>query len=197
MQSNTTLLSLWLVSEIILLFHWEIDSVIINYTWWGVCGLFTQVYIVKMVKVNRIYASMKVWVYSEFTKGDKGGRSYLFLDWPVKWRYFVSYPVYNKNTEFSLAEPTCSTSDFSEPATSKYEVDLSELSQQIFVSTCFVSLLWKDVWCFWGCWKRFFASELETKRIMSYVDEPFASQTAHWKTVCSEPTSFFELAGNP
>lgn len=44
-------------------------------------------------------------------------------------------------TEFSLAEPTCSTSDFSEPATSKYEVDLSELSQQIFVSTCFVSLL--------------------------------------------------------
>lgn len=59
----------------------------------------------------------------------------------MKWRYFVSYPVYNKKKEFSLAEPTCSTSDFSEPATSKYEVDLSELSQQSFVSTCFVSLL--------------------------------------------------------
>lgn len=54
----------------------------------------------------------------------------------MKWRYFVSYPVYNKKKEFSLAEPI-----FSEPATSKYEVDLSELSQQIFVSTCFVSLL--------------------------------------------------------
>lgn len=43
--------------------------------------------------------------------------------------------------QFSVTEPTCSASDFSEPATSKNEVGLSELSQEFFVSTCFVSLL--------------------------------------------------------
>lgn len=68
----------------------------------------------------------------------------------MKWRYFVSDPVYNKKTEFSVAEPTCSTSDFSEPATSKNEVDLSELSCfPVVKRLCLVFLrLLEKIFCF-------------------------------------------------
>lgn len=167
----------------------EIQSVIINYTRWGVCGLFTQVYIVKMVKVNRVYASMKVWVYSEFTKEDEGGG--VICSWTGQWNGGILFLILCtiKRQSFLL---------LSQPVQRLILVSQQLQRMKWIYLNWVVSLLWRDyVWCFWGCWKRFFASELETKRIVSYVDEPCASQTAHWKTVCSEPTSFFELAGNP